>query len=505
MNADTKRGMAVMMFAVGVDLLGLSIILPILPDIGASYDASPTLIGFIYTAYALAQTISNPLTGRLSDSFGRRAVLLFSLLGSIIGFLFMGLTLQFKWPMAVFLVFRFVAGAFGSTPPVAKAYIADVTSIKDRPFYYSIFGSVLGGSFAIGPAIGGALSEISLAAPLYAGAAMSFVGLVFAAFFFKNPTKEEIEAKLPVKVDQAATVTTGAATATATGASASNPLTEDKIVVQVEGETTPSSSSKSLSNTATSTPSTSSSSVNTAVPVKPPTKPMPHLLVWLWFCQFFTASGFAGYLSVFPLLIKYKYQFGGYQVGLFFTYTSAVFVIVQLFLFSRIVKKIGKHTAAIIGSILFSIGLLLIPFAPSDVAVGVPLTCLFLFPVSVGFGLISPAIPSLISRYADPKKMGISIGTGDAFDSAARVVAPLMLTGILEASIKTMGESQAYFAPFLTAAGFGFIVAIIMVVMLYYNRSVHRKEDMLSLVPPPESYLISAIEMEKVNAGVAVV
>lgn len=495
--------MAVMMFAVGVDLLGLSIILPILPDIGASYAASPTLIGFIYTAYALAQTISNPLTGRLSDSYGRRVVLLVSLFGSIIGFLFMGLTLQFQWPMVVFLVFRFVAGAFGSTPPVAKAYIADVTSIKDRPFYYSIFGSVLGGSFAIGPAIGGALSEISLAAPLYAGAAMSFVGLIFAALYFKNPTKEEIEVKLPGKVDQAATATT---TATTTA-----PLTEEKIVVQVEGQgetTTPSGSATALASEATSTsatPNTSSAALKTDTPAKAPTKPMPHLLVWLWLSQFFTASGFAGYLSVFPLLIKYKYGFGGFQVGLFFTYTSAVFVIVQLFLFSRIVKKIGKHTSAIIGAVLFSLGLLLIPFAPSDPQVGVPVICVFLFPVSVGFGMISPAIPSLISRYADPKRMGISIGTGDAFDSAARVVAPLLLTGILEASIQSLGESQAYFAPFLTAAGFGFIVAIIMVVMLYYNRSVHRKEDLLSLVPPPESYLVSAVEMERVNAGVAVV
>jgi len=411
----------------------------------------------------------------------------------------MGLTLQFRWPMAVFLVFRFVAGAFGSTPPVAKAYIADVTSIKDRPFFYSIFGSVLGGSFAIGPAIGGALSELSLAAPLYAGAAMSFVGLIFAAVYFKNPTKEEIEAKLPGKVDQAATaITTAPATATA------DPLKEEKIVVQMEGggegEITPSASAKSLASN-----SASSATLKTDTPAKPPTKPMPHLLVWLWFSQFFTASGFAGYLSVFPLLIKYKYGFGGFQVGLFFTYTSAVFVIVQLFLFSRIVKRIGKHTAAIIGAILFAIGLLLIPFAPVDPAVGVPVICVFLFPVSVGFGMISPAIPSLISRYADPKKMGISIGTGDAFDSAARVVAPLLLTGILEASIQSLGESQAYFAPFLTAAGFGFIVAIIMVVMLYYNRSVHRKEDLLSLVPPPESYLVSAVEMEKVNAGVAVV
>jgi MFS family permease len=120
------------------------------------------MIGLIYSAYSLAMAISNPIAGRMSDKIGRKNALLLGLLGSTVGFTMLGITIASGWSLPVFLTFRFLSGAFGSTPPVAKAYIADVYPLKERPVAYALFGATLGGSFAVGPAIGGALSKVTI-------------------------------------------------------------------------------------------------------------------------------------------------------------------------------------------------------------------------------------------------------------------------------------------------------------------------------------------------------
>jgi MFS family permease len=160
------------------------------------YNAAPVMIGFIFTSYAIAQTISTPLVGKFSDRFGRKILLMYSLIGLFIGFCLMGLTLTFKWPIGVFLAFRFLAGLAGSLPPVAKAYIADVVDVDDRPLYFSRIGAIVGGAFALGPALGGGLSTISLAAPLYGASIVALIAFIFTAIFFEDaPKKNKLENK----------------------------------------------------------------------------------------------------------------------------------------------------------------------------------------------------------------------------------------------------------------------------------------------------------------------
>jgi len=124
-------------------------------------------------------------------------------------------------------------------------------------------------------------------------------------------------------------------------------------------------------------------------------------------------AAFTGYLTVFPLLIAQRYGMGALEIGLFFTYVSVTFISIQMKFFAALVKRFGKHCVGMVGSVLYGIGLMLLPVAtiPDDQVVGTVLICCSLFFVGLGYALLNPSIPSLISRYADPKNMGGAIGT----------------------------------------------------------------------------------------------
>lgn len=178
-------GLLIAFLSVFIDLLAVTIILPIVPFLAIDFGASSTEIGFIYAAYAGAQMISVPISGRLSDVYGRRPMILMSLLGSTIGFLAQGLA----WNTNSLIVARALAGVFGGSIPICMAYIADTIPQVDRPRHFAMLGSVITVAFLFGPGIGAGLSQFTLQTPMFVSAALSAMGLTVAVFKFKEPVR----------------------------------------------------------------------------------------------------------------------------------------------------------------------------------------------------------------------------------------------------------------------------------------------------------------------------
>lgn len=182
-----------------VDLLGFSLILPLLPYYAETYGATPLIVGLLVASYAAAQLVGAPLLGRLSDRLGRRPVLLLSVTGTLIGFLLLGFAeplgrLLAGWlaPQAInsvivgiLFISRILDGLTGGNITVAQAYITDVTDEQNRAKGLGLIGAAFGLGFIIGPAAGGALSQWGYNIPAFAAATVSFLNLI--AIFFLLP------------------------------------------------------------------------------------------------------------------------------------------------------------------------------------------------------------------------------------------------------------------------------------------------------------------------------
>lgn len=187
---NNKR-LATIFLIVFVDLLGFSLILPLLPYYAATFGADALVTGLLVASYAVAQLIGAPLLGRLSDRIGRRPVLLISIFGTFLGFVLLGVA-NALW---ILFVSRLIDGITGGNLTVAQAYITDVTDQKNRAKALGMIGAAFGLGFIIGPAVGGALSSFGYAVPALAAATLAFANML-AVFFFlpESLTQERREA-----------------------------------------------------------------------------------------------------------------------------------------------------------------------------------------------------------------------------------------------------------------------------------------------------------------------
>jgi len=172
-----KRRLLVIFIVVFIDLLGFGLILPLLPFYAETFDASNTLIGLLVASYAGAQLIGAPLLGRLSDRYGRRPVLLVSILGTALGFVMLGMA----GSLWMLFLARIVDGLTGGNISVARAYITDITDEDNRARGLGLIGAAFGLGFVIGPAMGGLLSSgEQYALPAFAAAGLAGFNLVLA-------------------------------------------------------------------------------------------------------------------------------------------------------------------------------------------------------------------------------------------------------------------------------------------------------------------------------------
>ena len=153
-----KKQLFSIILVVFIDLLGFSLILPLLPYYAESFGASAFVTGLLVASYTAAQLVGAPLLGRLSDRYGRRPVLLASVLGTFLGFLLLG----FAGALWMLFASRIIDGLTGGNLSIAQAYISDVTDAKNRARGLGMIGAAFGLGFIIGPARGRPAQSVGL-------------------------------------------------------------------------------------------------------------------------------------------------------------------------------------------------------------------------------------------------------------------------------------------------------------------------------------------------------
>lgn len=190
-----KKMLFSVILVVFIDLLGFSLILPLLPYYAKTFGANGFVTGVLVSSYAAMQLLGAPVLGRLSDRFGRRPVLLLSIFGTFIGFLLLG----FATTLWMLFASRLIDGITGGNISVAQAYISDVTGPKDRAKGLGLIGAAFGLGFIIGPVTGGVLSQWGYSIPAFVAAGLAFINLLLVFFWLPESLTPEKRALMPEK------------------------------------------------------------------------------------------------------------------------------------------------------------------------------------------------------------------------------------------------------------------------------------------------------------------
>jgi DHA1 family tetracycline resistance protein-like MFS transporter len=174
-----SRPLLVIFLTVLVNLIGFGIIIPLLPFYAETFGASPLAIGLLFASFSLSQLIASPVLGEWSDRWGRRPILIFSLLGTVVSFVMLALAHSLLMLFAA----RIVDGLSGGNITTARAYIGDVTTDENRARSFGMLGAAFGLGFIIGPGLGGLFARISYTAPIWAAAVITVVAMLLAWFW----------------------------------------------------------------------------------------------------------------------------------------------------------------------------------------------------------------------------------------------------------------------------------------------------------------------------------
>lgn len=174
-----------------IDAIGIGIVFPIMPDLMARVGADSTGEGALWggvlmASYAGALFIFAPIIGSLSDAYGRKPVLLLALAVLAVDYVIMAMASAF-W---VLLIGRILAGVAGATYTTATAYIADISSPKERAARFGMVGAAFGIGFVLGPAIGGIAAEIHISAPFWIAAFLAAANVAFGIVFLTESLPE---------------------------------------------------------------------------------------------------------------------------------------------------------------------------------------------------------------------------------------------------------------------------------------------------------------------------
>lgn len=196
-QTNTKAAMGFIFLTLLIDIMGWGLIIPVMANLIAELKDIPVNVASTYGAallsvFAVTQFLFAPVIGNLSDRFGRRPVLLSSLLGFGIDYIILALAPAYGW----LFIGRVIAGITGASFTTATAYIADIsTNETDRAKNFGLIGAAFGLGFVLGPALGGLLSTLGIRAPFYAASALCLLNCIYGYFFL--PESLSVENRRP--------------------------------------------------------------------------------------------------------------------------------------------------------------------------------------------------------------------------------------------------------------------------------------------------------------------
>lgn len=195
-----KNAIVFILITVLIDVIGIGIIIPIIPSLiqeltGGDVSQASSYALILVFIYSFMQFIFSPIIGGLSDQFGRRPVLLFSLFGFGIDYILLALAPTVGW----LFVGRLISGITGASFSTASAYIADVTEPEKRAQSFGMIGAAFGLGFIIGPSLGGILGEFGSRVPFWVSAGLSLVNWLYGYFILPESLKPENRRKFDFK------------------------------------------------------------------------------------------------------------------------------------------------------------------------------------------------------------------------------------------------------------------------------------------------------------------
>jgi MFS transporter, DHA1 family, tetracycline resistance protein len=183
-----------------IDVIGIGIIIPIMPSLyqeltGGTISEASRYSAYLVFMYSFIQFVFSPIIGGLSDQFGRRPVLLFSLFGFAVDYIFLALAPTIGW----LFVGRAISGVTGASFATANAYIADVTEPDKRAQAFGMLGAAFGIGFIIGPSLGGLLGQYGNRIPFVVSAVLAGINWLYGYFVLPESLKPENRRKFDIK------------------------------------------------------------------------------------------------------------------------------------------------------------------------------------------------------------------------------------------------------------------------------------------------------------------
>lgn len=188
----TSKGLIFIFITLLIDVIGFGIIIPVMPNFLAkleniSISEASRYGSWLLFSFAFMQFIFSPIMGSLSDKYGRRPILLFSLLGFSIDYLILAFAPDFYW----LVIGRIIAGITGASFTTAAAYIADISTDENRTQNFGMIGAAFGLGFIIGPLLGGILGDYGIKYPFYATACLSFLNFLYGYFILPESLSKD--------------------------------------------------------------------------------------------------------------------------------------------------------------------------------------------------------------------------------------------------------------------------------------------------------------------------
>lgn len=300
MSKIFRSPLFLMAFTIFIDFTGFGLIIPLLPFWAQHLGANAVGVGLILTIYALAQFIFTPILGSLSDRYGRRPVIITSLVIEAIALALTALAST----LPLLFVARFIGGVGSSNIGSAQAVVSDVTPPTGRARGMGLIGAAIGMGFVVGPAIGGVLAPLGPAVPFWAAMGVAIVNTLLVALFLPETRKRGVTAAEAHKGKGFSVLLAGWQQAL-----------RHPVVARLA-------------------------------------------IINLLFNVAFTAME-----AIYPLFSQHVFGWTAMQNGYIFTYVGIVIVIMQGGLIGRLVKRFGERTLLIAGLIMLAIGLGLLPWS----------------------------------------------------------------------------------------------------------------------------------------------
>jgi len=351
-----------------VDVLGLTIILPLLPFYAEKLGASATVVGLLISSYAFCQLIAGPILGKMSDHMGRKPLLIVSQIGTLIGFLI----LAFAGSLWLVFLSRIIDGLTAGNLSLAQAYIADVTTHENRAKSFGVIGVAFGIGFLIGPAISGFLAQFGYVYPILAAAFLSASSIICTATLLPKAEPHSLEDE--------------------SGQAGRLNVLDWKAYAEYFA------------------------------------RPKLGRLLWQFF---FFAFSFALFISGFALYAQRRYTlhghpFGAKEVGYVFAWVGFLGLILQGGLIGRLVKLLGERTLVWTGFAISAVGYGLLAWTRT--VAGLLGACT----VNSCSGVLRPAVTSLITQQAGKREQGVVLGLTQSITSISQIVAPVIAGSLID-------------------------------------------------------------------------